>query len=276
MQRAAEIGMGAMSITDHGTLSAHRELLLAGEQTGVKPILGLEAYFTPDRLDKRSRKDRTPDDQIYNHLIILAKNDKGLNNLGRLSELAWQDGFFVKPRMDFELLEENHSGLVVLSGCMNGIIAKAIENNNLGMAKQHALWFKDLFGDDFYMELQPHNPADLNKALLDLADSLGIKSTVTLDCHFASPKDRIAEEIMLILGTHPKIQKDASFDGTKKIKGTLEKLDYLYGERQMSFKDLDIWLMDFADVKTRMEAQGIYRDDIYESSVEIAIRLRVM
>ena len=273
MKRASEIGMGAMSITDHGTLSAHRETLKAGIETGVKPILGLEAYFTPDRHDKRSKKDRTPDDQIYNHLIILAKDDNGLKNLGRLSQMAWEDGFFVKPRMDFELLEENHSGLVVLSGCMNGIIAKAIENNNLGMAKQHALWFKDLFGDDFYMEIQPHNPADLNKALLDLGDSLGIKSTVTLDCHFASPKDRIAEEIMLILGTHPKIQKDSTFDGTKKIKDTMEKLDYLYGERQMSFKDLDIWLMDFADVKTRMEAQGIYRDDIYANSVEISDKI---
>ena len=273
MKRASEIGMGALSITDHGTLSAHRETVKAGIETGVKPILGLEAYFTPDRFDKRSKKDRTPDDQIYNHLIILAKDDNGLKNLGRLSELAWQDGFFVKPRMDFELLEENHQGLVVLSGCMNGIIAKAIENNNLGMAKQHALWFKDLFGDDFYMEIQPHNPASLNKALLDLGDSLGIKSTVTLDCHFASPNDRVAEEIMLILGTHPKIQKDATFDGTKKMKDVMEKLDYLYGERQMSFKDLDIWLMDFADVKTRMEAQGIYRDDIYANSVEISEKI---
>ena len=270
MQRAKDIGMDALSITDHGTLSAHRETLIAGMETGIKPILGLEAYFTPDRLDKRSKKDRTPDDQIYNHLIILAKNETGLKNLSYLSETAWNDGFFVKPRMDFELLEQNHNGLIVLSGCMNGIIAKAIENNNMAMAKQHALWFKDLFGDDFYMEIQPHNPADLNKALLELADSLRIKSTVTLDCHFASPKDRVAEEIMLILGTHPKVNKEATYDDTKKMKDTMSKLDYLYGERQMSFKDLDIWLMDFADVKTRMEAQGIYRDDIYANSVEIS------
>ena len=270
MQRAAEIGMGAMSITDHGSLSAHMELLKAGAETGVKPILGLEAYFTPDRLDKRSKKDRTPDDQIYNHLIVLAKNDNGLANLSKLSELAWGDGFFVKPRMDFELLETYNKDLVILSGCMNGIIAKAIENGNLAMAKQHALWFKEVFGEDFYMELQPHNPASLNLALLDLGDSLGIKSTVTLDCHYASPKDRVAEEIMLILGTHPKVQKDASFDDSKKINDVMGKLDYLYGERQMSFKDLDIWLMDFADVKTRMEAQGIYRDDLYANSVEIS------
>jgi DNA polymerase-3 subunit alpha len=123
------------------------------------------------------------------------------------------------------------------------------------------------------MEIQPHNPAALNKELLDLADSLDIKSTVTLDCHFASPKDRVAEEIMLILGTHPKIQKDSTFDGTKKMGSVLEKLEYLYGERQMSFKDLDIWLMDYADVKTRMEAQGIYREDIYANSVEISEKI---
>jgi len=270
MQRAAEIGMGAMSITDHGSLSAHRELLKAGAETGVKPILGLEAYFTPDRLDKRSKKDRTPDDQIYNHLIILAKNDNGLANLSRLSEMAWNDGFFVKPRMDFELLDRHNKDLVVLSGCMNGIIAKAIENGNWAMARQHALWFKEVFGDDFYMELQPHNPASLNLALLELGDTLGIKSTVTLDCHYASPKDRVAEEIMLILGTHPKIQKESSFEGSKKYADVMDKLDYLYGERGMSFKDLDIWLMDFADVRTRMEAQGIYRDDLYANSMEIS------
>jgi len=273
MKRAAELDMGAMSITDHGSLSSHRELLKAGTETGVKPILGLEAYFTPDRMDKRSKKDRTPDDQIYNHLIILSKNDRGLRNLSRLSELAWQEGFFMKPRMDFDLLENHNDGLVVLSGCMNSIIAKAIENGNMGIAKQHSLWFKEVFGDDFYMELQPHNPASLNLALLELADSLGIKSTVTLDCHFASPNDRVAEEIMLILGTHPKIQKDSTFEASKKMNDIIERLDYLYGERQMSFKDLDIWLMGYEDVRTRLESQGIYRDDLYENSVEISEKI---
>lgn len=273
MKRASEVGMTAMSITDHGTLSSHRELLKAGDETGVKSILGLEAYFTPDRLDKRSKKDRTPDDQIYNHLIVLSKDDGGLRNLSRLSEIAWEEGFFMKPRIDFEVLEKHSSGLVVLSGCMNSIIAKAIENKNMAMAKQHSLWFKDVFGDDFYMELQPHNPVELNMALLELADSLGIKSTVTLDCHFASPADRVSEEIMLILGTHPKIQKDSTFEGSKKMGDILERLDYLYGDRQMSFKDLDIWLMGYEDVKSRMEAQGIHREDLYENSVEISEKI---
>ena len=248
IKRAADIGMSALSITDHGSLSGHRELVKAANEYGVKPILGLEAYFTTDRLDKRSKKERTPDDQIYNHLIVLAKDDTGLDNLNRLSENAWEEGFFVKPRTDFDMLEKYSDGLVVLSGCMNGIISKALENNNETLAKQYAGWFRDVFGEDFYIEIQPHNPAPLNIALLNLADSGGIKSVVTLDCHYAAPEDRVAEEIMLILGTHPKIDKESDFGKSRKIKDLMERLDYLYGERQMSFRDLDIWLMNYADV----------------------------
>jgi DNA polymerase-3 subunit alpha len=270
VKRAAEVGMSALSITDHGTLSSHRDLVKASGEHGVKPILGLEAYFTTDRLDKRSRKERTPDDQVYNHLIILAKNDRGLNNLNRLSENAWEEGFFIKPRTDFDMLEKFGRDLIILSGCMNGMIAKAIENDNEAAAIQYAKWHKDVFGDDFYMEIQPHNPASLNHSLLNLADKLSIKPVVTLDCHFASPEDRIAEEIMLILGTHPKALKEADFNKSRKIKNLIERLDYIYGDRQMSFKDLDIWLMGYQDVKTRMLAQGIEREDIYENSIEIS------
>jgi DNA polymerase-3 subunit alpha len=273
IKRASDIGMSALSITDHGSLSGHRELVKAANDHGVKPILGLEAYFTTDRLDKRSKKERTPDDQIYNHLIVLAKDDTGLDNLNRLSENAWEEGFFVKPRTDFDMLEKYGEGLVVLSGCMNGIIAKALENNNETLAKQYAGWFRDVFGEDFYIEIQPHNPASLNLALLSLADSGGIKSAVTLDCHYAAPEDRIAEEIMLILGTHPKIDKESDFGKSRKIKDLMERLDYLYGDRQMSFKDLDIWLMNYTDLKERMISQGIDREDIYENTVEISEKI---
>lgn len=273
IKRAAEVGMSALSITDHGTLSGHRDMVKAAKDNGVKPILGLEAYFTTDRLDKRSKKEREADDQIYNHLIILSKNDTGLNNLNIISQDAWEEGFFVKPRTDFEMLETNKDGLVVLSGCMNSIIAKAFENGNPTAARQYAGWFKDVFGGDFYMELQPHNPVELNNKLLDLADSIGIKPVVTLDCHYASPKDRVAEEIMLILGTHPKPLKDSDFSKSRKIKDLMERLEYIYGERQMSFKDLDIWLMGYDDVKSRMLAQGIDREDIYENSVEVSEKI---
>jgi len=273
MQRAKELGMDALSLTDHGTLSGHIDMLNAAKETGVKPILGIEAYFTTDRFDKRARKDREADDQVYNHLIVLAKDDSGLENLNKLSEDAWNDGFFMKPRMDFDVLEKHSSGLVVLSGCMNGIIAKAIQNNNMSAAKSYTDWFKQVFGDDFYMELQPHNPAELNHALLKLADDMGVKSTVTLDCHYADPKDRVAEEIMLILGTHPNIRKEATHEGSAKIKDLMQRLDYLYGDRQMSFAELDIYLSGYKDVKTKMEEMGIDREDLYENSVAISDKI---
>ena len=273
LKRAEEVGMTALSLTDHGTLSGHRDFLIAAKETNVKPILGLEAYFTPDRLDKRAKKDRTPDDQIYNHLIVLAKNENGLQNLSKLSEIGWNEGFFSKPRIDFEVLEKYSSDLVIVSGCMNSIIAKAITNGNEEIAKKHAAWFKEVFKDDFYMELQPHNPVELNMAMLNLADSMGIRSTVTLDCHYASPEDKIAEEIMLILGTHPNIRKEANFEDSRKIKDLIERLDYLYGDRFMSFKDLEIFLMGYKDVKQLMLDQGIDRDDLYENSLEISDKI---
>ena len=238
-----------------------------------KPILGLEAYFTPDRLDKRSKKDRTPDDQIYNHLIILAKNETGLANLSYLSEKAWEDGFLVKPRMDFELLEERHNGLVVLSGCMNGIIAKAIENNNLGMAKQHALWFKDLFGDDFYIEIQPHNPVELNKFLLELADEVGIKPVVTGDCHFSTKEERALEEAMLILSTSPKSDKDADFDMSRQMMNMMDRFDYLYPDRRISFKEFNLFIQTKEEIESDFKKSGITRTDIFDNTLEIADKI---
>ena len=265
--------MTAMSLTDHGTLSGHREFLLATKGTSVKPILGVEAYFTNDRNDRRSKKERTPDEKIYNHLIVLAKNAKGVENLGKLSEIAWDEGFFNKPRMDFEILEKHKDGLIILSGCMNSIIANAIQGGNESLALQYTNWFKDMFKDDFYMEVQPHNTYLLNKALIDMADKVGVKSVVTLDCHFAKPEDAIAEEIMLILGTHPNARKEATFESSRKVKDMIERLDYLYGERKMSFKDLDIWLDGYNETKQRMIDQGLDRADIFENTLEITDKI---
>jgi DNA polymerase-3 subunit alpha len=156
---------------------------------------------------------------------------------------------------------------------MNGIIAKAIENGNDALADHYMKWFIDVFADDFYIEVQPHNPKELNEKLISLADKFNVKPTVTLDCHYASPEDRIAEEIMLILGTHPKINKDSSFDTSRKISDVMERLDYLYGDRQMSFKELDIYLMSYEETLAKMCDQGIDRLDIFESTTEISEKI---
>ncbi len=145
-KRASELGMKAIAITDHGVLSGHRPMYRAVKKYGIKPILGIEGYITKDRFDQRDKKDRIdPLDTTYNHIIILAKNQQGLDNLNRLNEIAWTEGFYKKSRIDFEILEKYKEGLIVLSGCASGLINKALEHNEYAAAKKHLSWFKNTF-----------------------------------------------------------------------------------------------------------------------------------
>ncbi|MFZ9241640.1 MAG: DNA polymerase III subunit alpha [Sediminibacterium sp.] len=271
VKRAQSNEMKAIAITDHGGLSGHRAMYRAAKAGGIKPILGIEAYITKDRFDKRDREERTtPLDLIYNHIILLAKNNKGLENLNKLNELAWTEGFYSKPRIDFEILEKYKEGIVVLSGCISGLVANAIKEKEYASAKSYLSWFKENFQDDFYVEVMPHNSPEINKELLSMADSMDIKSVVTPDCHHATPDQKVIQEMMLILNTHAKIQKDTKFEKSAKINNMMERLDYLYGDRSLSFKDYDIHLLSFEEMKSAMESQGISRDDIYANSIEIA------
>jgi len=254
-KRAKNIGMQAIAITDHGALSGHRPMYRAAKAEGIKPILGIEGYITHDRFDKRDKKERlgNPLDLIYNHIVILAKNQQGLENLNRLNELAWTEGYYSKPRIDFELLEKYKDGLIVLSACMSGLIAKALEFNEYAEAKRLLKWFKDTFKDDFYVEVMPHNSKELNNELLALADSMDIKSVVTPDCHHASTDQKVIQEIMLLLNTHAKLTKDAKFEKSQKIDDVMKRLDYLYGEdRFMSFRSFDIHLLSYEEMKQAM------------------------
>ena len=148
VDRALELGMPALAITDHGSLSGHREMYRAAKEKGIKPILGIEGYITEDRFDHRDKDERTgPLDLVYNHIILLAKNKKGLENLNNLNQIAWTEGFFKKPRIDYEVLEKYKEGIIVSSACPSGVLAKAIEAGELAVAKKHIKWFKDVFGD---------------------------------------------------------------------------------------------------------------------------------
>ena len=272
-KRAKVNGMQAIAITDHGALSGHRPMYRAAKEQGIKPILGIEGYITADRFDKRDKAERAgnPLDLVYNHIVILAKNQQGLENLNRLNEIGWTEGFYKKPRIDFEVLEKYKEGLVVLSACMSGLINKALEHSEYAAAKKHLSWFKDVFGDDFYVEVMPHNSKEMNKDLLEIADSMDIKSVVTPDCHHATKDQKIIQEIMLLLNTHAKLQKDIKFDKSQKIDNIMKRLDYLYGEdRMMSFRTFDIHLLSYEEMKQAMNMQGIDREDIYANSIEIA------
>lgn len=275
ISRALDIGMSSIAITDHGTLSGHRSMYRAAKAAGIKPILGVEGYITADRFDKRDKAERTtPLDLVYNHIIILAKNDQGLENLGKLNEISWNEGFYKKPRIDFEVLDKYGDGLIITSACMSGLINKAIEAEEFAVAKKHLQWFGDRFGDDFYVEVMPHNAPGINEALVELADAGGYKLVVTPDCHHATVDQKIIQEMMLILNTHAKLEKDITYDKSKKFDNMMERLDYLYGkDRMMSFNKFDIHLLSADEMRQAMEQNGGFRDDMFANTLEVADKI---
>jgi len=214
VDRAHELGMSALAITDHGSLSGHREMFRAAKEKGIKPILGVEGYITEDRFDQRDRDSREgPLDLVYNHIVLLAKSQKGLENLNKLNEIGWTEGFYKKPRIDYDVLSKYKEGIIVTSGCLSGTVAKAIESGELAAAKQQIEWHKNVFGDDYYIEVMPHNPAEINHQLLALADEFGVKPVVTPDCHHAHTGQKEIQEIKLILNTYSnKVQKEATYE----------------------------------------------------------------
>jgi len=272
VNRAVELGMTAIAITDHGTLSGHRELHRIAKANNVKPILGLEGYMCADISDKRDKSERQgQQDLVYNHIILLAKNQKGLENLNKISEIAWTEGFFKKPRFDFAILQKYKEGIIVTSACPSSVLVKALEEQEFAIAKKHIKWFKDNFGSDYYIEVMPHNTPEINKYLLELADEFDIKAVVTPDCHHSDTSQREVQEFKLLLNTHAKVNKDSSYEKSKKKKDMMERLDYLYGaDRDITFNKFNIHLMSYEEIKADMQKQGIDREDIYSNTLLLA------
>ena len=269
VQAAKDAGQTAIAITDHGTLASHRDMQIAAKELGIKPILGVEAYISPtDRFDRSSKTDKSI--QAYNHIILLAKNQTGLDNIHTLQEIAWNEGFYHKPRIDREVLKEYAEGIIVLSGCLNGLISKCIEKGELSEAKIILKDFKKTFGEDFYIEVQSHNPEEINSKLLELADELKIKAVATGDAHFAKGEDKVLEEAMLILSTNPKVDKDADFEMSRNMKNYLDRFNYLYPDRRISFQDYNLFIQTRSEIEEDFNKAGINRTDIYENTMEIA------
>jgi len=271
-QAAKDAGQTALAITDHGTLASHREMQIACKEIGIKPILGVEAYISPtDRFDRSSKTDKSI--QAYNHIILLAKNQNGLNNIHTLQELAWNEGFYHKPRIDREILKEYAEDIIVLSGCLNGLVSKCIERGDLSDAKLILKDFSKTFGKDFYVEVQSHNPKEINETLLSLADELKIKAVATGDAHFAKGEDRILEEAMLILSTSPKADKEADFEMSRNMKDMLDRFNYLYPDRRISFQDYNLFIQTRQEIEADFKEAGINRTDIFDNTMEIASKI---
>ena len=271
LEAAKAQGQTSLAITDHGSLASHRDMQIAAKELGIKPILGLEAYISStDRFDKRAVAKRDDNTSLYNHIILLAKNDIGLKNLQKLSQIAWTEGYYHKPRIDMECLFEFSEGIIVISGCMNGLISKAIERGDNDKAKEYVKSFKEHFKDDFYIEVQAHNPESLNTALLNLADEFGVKPVATGDCHFAKKEERDLEELLLILSTKPAQNKEADYTSGRQRSTILDRFDHLYPNRPISFADINVYIQSYSEISVDFEKAGVTRKDIYESSVEIS------
>lgn len=271
-QAALDAGQTAIAITDHGTLSSHREMQIAAKELGIKPILGVEAYISPtDRFDRSSATDKSI--QAYNHIILLAKNKNGLKNINSLQEIAWNEGFYHKPRIDMEVLKEYAKDIIVLSGCLNGLISKCIEKGEFEEAENILKDFNKTFGEDFYIEVQSHNPQEINSKLLELADKLGIKPVATGDAHYAKGEDKTLEEAMIILSTSPKSDKESDFEISRSMENVLDRLNYLYPDRRISFQDYNLFIQTREEIESDFNKCDIKRTDIYENTMEISEKI---
>jgi DNA polymerase-3 subunit alpha len=226
ISRAVELGMPAIAVTDHGVMYGAIELIKQCRSRGIKPIIGNEMYVVNGELDKKDRRRKK-----Y-HQVTLAKNTQGYKNLVKLTTISHLQGFqgsgiFARPCINKELLAEYHEGLIVTSACLGGEVPQAILQNKLDVARQVASWYKDIFGEDYYLEIQDHgSPEDriVNLELLKISRELDIKIIATNDSHFISCNDVEAHDALLCINTQKLItdEKRMRYSGTEYLKSAEE------------------------------------------------------
>lgn len=225
VDRAVELGMGAIALTDHGVMYGAIELIKVCQGKGVKPIIGNEMYVINGDIDKQQRRPKY-------HQVVLAKNTQGYKNLVKLTTISHLQGIqgkgiFSRPCINKALLEQYHEGLIVTSACLGGEVAQAILQNRPDVARKVAEWYKDLFGDDYYLELQDHgSPEDrvVNVEVVKIARELDIKLVCTNDSHYISCNDVEAHDALLCIQTGKLITEDKRlrYSGTEYLKSADE------------------------------------------------------
>lgn len=261
LARAKELGMSHLAITDHGTTTGHRDFQREAKKAGIKPILGLEAYITPDRFDRRTAAKRQDGTGIYNHITLLAQNEIGLKNLEAMNKIAWTEGFFHKPRLDLEILDAHNEGIIALSGCMSGMIAKPLLKDMPEQAQVYAATFKEMLGDRFFIEVMESNSIELNTQLMDIAKKNDIRPVVTSDCHMATPEERALAEAMLILNTGPKPLGTIEYSKAAGME-MLDAINYLYPGRKMSFMEFELFLHTYHQHKENLAKHNIGEEPV--------------
>jgi DNA polymerase-3 subunit alpha len=209
MDRAKELGMDSIALTDHGVMYGAVELFIKAKEKGIKPIIGCEMYITPNDLHS---KNPTAEDRKRYHLILLVKNDEGYHNLMKLVSIAHLEGFYYKPRIDRTVLRQYAKGLIGLSACAEGEVPANIIMGNYDKARELALEYKDIFDEgSFFLEVQDHkkfaNQKIANDGIFKLGKELGIPVVATCDVHYVKKEDATAQDILLCVQTNRKVQE---------------------------------------------------------------------
>ena len=263
--KAKADGMPAVAITDHGSMFGVKEFHVACNKAGIKPIIGVEAYMA-------RRGHQTKESKIDGggyHLILLAKNYKGYQNLLKLTSIAHTDGMYYKPRIDRDLLEEYSEGLIISSACLGGEVSQHIMNGSIEKAKETILWFKEVFGEDYYLELQRHpnndprlktdvweNQVRVNKVIRELAVELGVKVIATNDSHFINPEDAEAHDVLVCLST------GRDYDDPTRMRYTKQEWFKTTEEMNELFADVPQALANTVEIAEKVEAYELNANPI--------------
>ena len=250
VKKAQKDGMPAIALTDHGVMHGIKEFHNTCLAEGIKPILGFEGYMVDDLANK---KDRT-----NNHIVLLAKNEVGYKNLMKMATIANVDGFYYRPRIDRKLLQECHEGVMVSTACLGGEIPRYIMEDNLEKAEERILWFKSIFNDDFYLELQrhPNNNAwddvwrlqqKVNKHMIELAQKTGVKLIATNDSHFVNKEDADAHDLLVCMSTG----KD--YNDPNRMRYTRQEWFKTTAEMQELFNDIPEAISNTQEIADKVE-----------------------
>ena len=201
VDRVKALGQSAVAITDHGVMYGVIDFYRACKAAGIKPIIGCEVYVAP-----RTRFDRVHElDSSARHLVLLCRNEQGYRNLSYMVSMAFTEGFYIKPRIDMDLLRKHHEGLIALSACLAGEIPRRLGNGDYEGAKAHALEMRELFGEDgYYLEIQDHKLPEqqaVNAGLLRLSKDTGIPLVATNDCHYLTREDAAMQDVLMCVQT---------------------------------------------------------------------------
>ncbi len=226
LDKIKSMGQDSVAITDHGVMYGVIDFYKAAKARGIKPIIGCEVYVAP-----RSRFDKVHgiDNERY-HLVLLCKNNEGYKNLIKLVSEGWVNGFYTKPRVDKDILEKYHEGLIALSGCLAGEVAHALQRNDYDEAKKVAMWYSSTFGaDNYYLEIQNHNLEEqirINPDLIKLSNELNIPLVATNDAHYVDKQDSKMQQVLICIQTNHTIGEDTGLEfGTEEF--------YLKSEEEM-------------------------------------------